>query len=200
MSRPNRAATGLFGLAAWALALLLHADAGASVSLAVTWDALVRESSAAAVVTPVESRAVWEDGRICTYTRVHVERAVAGELGAGTDAWVRTLGGIVGKIGQIVDGEAVFSPGRPSLVFLRRGSVGAMDVTARGQGQFPVVADGDPSHPLRVMQSHTAGVLLPRPAVPGAAHVMLAAEMLHGRIIDEVARDVAAAWAPAHAR
>jgi hypothetical protein len=29
---------------------------------------------------------------------------------------------------------------------------------------------------------------------------MLAAEMLHGRIIDDVAHDVAAAWAPAHAR
>src|SRR5579863_8710065 len=130
-------------LACFALVAVTSAAASASVSLPVTWDALVRGSTAAAVVTPVDSKAVWEDGRICTYTHVRVERAVAGSLAAGDEPWVRTLGGIVGKVGQIVDGEAVFSPGRASLVFLRAatagsaGSAGALDVTARGQGQFP---------------------------------------------------------------
>ena len=71
------------------LALLWAASAVASVSLSVTWEALLGGSSAAAVVTPIESRAVWEDGRICTYTHVHVQQAVAGDVapGVGDSAW-----------------------------------------------------------------------------------------------------------------
>lgn len=178
---------------------LVASDAKASVSLPVTWDALVRGSTAAVVITPRGSRALWEDGHICTYTHVHVERSVAGELGEGADAWVRTLGGVVGKVGQIVDGEAVFVPGRASLVFLRPGAVGSFDVTARGQGQFPVVPGADATHPATVIQSHSVGVLVPRPEVPGAAHVALASEVLHGRAIDDAAHEIVAAWAATHA-
>ncbi len=172
--------------------------ASASVSLPVTWAALVGGSSAAAFVTPQEARAVWEDGRICTYTHVRVDRAVAGELATGGDAWVRTLGGVVGKVGQIVDGEAVFSPGRASLVFLRRGPAGAFDVTARGQGQFPVVDGPDPAGAPTVVRSHAVGFLLPRAAAEQG--VVLASERLHGRTVDDAAHDVAAAWTAAHAR
>ena len=39
-------------------------DAQASVSVAVTLDGLVQSSTAVCVVTPVEQRAVWENGRI----------------------------------------------------------------------------------------------------------------------------------------
>ena len=37
----------------------------------------------------------------------------------------------------------MFAPGDTSLLFLRPGPIGAYDVTARGQGQFPVVADDE---------------------------------------------------------
>ena len=199
---------GLAFVAACAVAVGVAAVAGASVSLPVTWDALLRESTASAVVTPRESTAVWEGGRICTYTHVHVERALAGELATGGDAWVRTLGGVVGKVGQIVDGEAVFSPGRSSLVFLRPAGAGAFDVTARGQGQFPVVAGTDPARAPTLMRSHSAGLVLEREAVarstsPAGATVVapvLATDVLHGRLVDEAARDVASAWTAAHAR
>jgi hypothetical protein len=107
-------------------------DARASVSIAVTWDGLLKESSAAALVTSMEARPVWENGRIYTYTHVRVDRAVAGELASGGDAWIRTMGGIVGKVGQIVEGEASFAPGESSLLFVHPGPVGAFVVTARG--------------------------------------------------------------------
>jgi len=183
------------------LALLAGAAASASVSVAVSWDALLHESTAAAVITPTtEARSVWEGGRIYTYSRVHVDRAVAGDVNAGDDAWVRTMGGIVGRVGQIVEGEAVLAPGQPSLLFLRPGDAGTFEVTARGQGQFPLVADSDATKPLRVVRSNAVGALVqPRPVGP-VVLPRLAAEILHGRSIDDVARDIVAAWSRAHAQ
>jgi hypothetical protein len=178
------------------LVTLVSSAARASVSVAVTWDGLLHESVAAAVVTPVEARTVWENGRIYTYTRVHVDRAVAGELAAGTDAWVRTMGGVVGKVGQIVDGEPVLATGRPSLLFLHPGPIGAYEVTARGQGQFPVVTE-DPKVGPRVVRNRSVGALVPRPA--GVVIQRLAAEALHDRPVEDVARDVAADWDRTHA-
>ncbi|MGH7436798.1 MAG: hypothetical protein ACRENE_14080 [Polyangiaceae bacterium] len=201
---------GLASVAACAVVVAVAAVAGASVSLPVTWDALVRESTASVIVSPRESSAVWEGGRICTYTHVHVERALAGELATGGDAWVRTLGGVVGKVGQVVDGEAVFSPGRSSLVFLQPSGAGAFYVTARGQGQFPVVTGTDAAHSPTLTRSHSAGMVLEREALPLAASTspsgaiavapVLATDVLHGRLVDDAARDVASAWTAAHAR
>jgi hypothetical protein len=186
-----------------AVSLLCSSDAHASVSIAVTWDALLKQSSSAVVVTPVESRAVWEDGRIYTYTHLRVDRGVAGELTAGADAWVRTMGGVVGKVGQLVEGEPVFVPAQPSLVFLHAGPVGAFEVTARGQGQFPIVAD-DPKLPPRIVRSHSVGALMaprtPPSSSSGTAGARLAADVIHGRPVDDVARDVASAWSATHAR
>jgi hypothetical protein len=175
-------------------------DARASVSIAVTWDALLRESTVAAVATPVESRCVWEDGRIYTYTRLRIDRVVAGETVAGNEAWVRTMGGVVGTVGQLVDGEPVLAPGQSSLLFLHPGPVGALEVTARGQGQFPIVT-GDRA-PARLVRSTSVGALVaPRPpSGPMAAARPLAADVVHGRPVDDVARDVASAWSRAHAR
>ncbi len=194
-----RAAVLLIALGAAGLSTLVPADAAASVSIAATFDGLLHDSTTAAVVTASESRAVWEDGRIYTYTHVHVSRAVAGELTTGGEAWVRTMGGVVGKVGQIVEGEAAFAPGDSSLLFLRPGPVGAYVVTDRGQGQFPVVVD-DPKQVAHIVRSHSVGMLVaPRVAVATPAP-RLAAEVLHGRPVDDVAQEIAAAWGAAHAR
>lgn len=197
---------GVQFLAACAGVLGLAAVAAASVSLPVPWEALLRESTASVIVSSRESTAVWEGGRICTYTHVHVDRAIAGELKTGGDTWVRTLGGVVGEVGEIVDGEPVFSPGRASLVFLRPSVSGAYDVTARGQGQFPVVAGNDAARSPTLTRSHTVGFLLNRGALAwspsagaGPAAPVLAADMLHGRLVDEAAHDVVSAWAATHA-
>jgi hypothetical protein len=189
---------GAFGALALVMALvvtLVARDGRASVSVAVTWDGLLRESSAAGILTPVESRSAWEDGRIYTYTRLSVDRSVAGALSAGSSVWVRTMGGVVGKIGQIVEGEAVFTPGHASLLFLHPGPIGAFEVTARGQGQFPVVTD-DAKTPARVVRSNAMGAIVPRSPSPQA--VRLAVEVVHGRVVDEVASAVAADWSRTH--
>lgn len=186
--------------------LLVVGDARASVSIAVTWDGLLRESTAAAIVTPIEARSVWENGRIYTYTHVRIDRAMAGDLGTGGDAWVRTMGGVVGKIGQIVDGEPVLAPGQSSLLFLHPGPVGAYEVTARGQGQFPVVRD-DPKNPASghfVRSTSVGALVLPRAAASATSSasasppLRLAADVVHGRAIDDVAHDIAEAWKPTH--
>jgi len=183
-------------------AALLAVDARASVSIAVTWEGLLRESTLAALVTPVEGRSVWENDRIYTYTRVRVDRVVAGDAVAGSEAWVRTMGGVVGKIGQVVDGEAVLAPGQTSLLFLHGISgrpAGALDVTARGQGQFPLVTDAKSATP-HLVRTTSAGALV-APRIPGPVEAApLAADVVHGRAIDDVAHDVAAAWSRLHAR
>jgi hypothetical protein len=191
-----RAAVAI-ALAALSAGPVFPSNAAASVSVAVTWDGLIRESTAAAVVTANEGVSVWEAGRIYTYTHVRVERSVAGALPAN-DAWVRTMGGVVGKIGQLVDGEAVLSPGQSSLLFLKAGPVGAFDVTARGQGQFPVTSE-DPGHPGRVAKNRAVGMLLPPRIVGPSLAPRLAADVLDGRTVDDVAEDILAAWSTVHA-
>jgi hypothetical protein len=186
-------------VACMAVAAVAAVEAQASVSIQVTWDALLHESSAAVVATPIDSRSVWENGRIYTYSHLHVDRAVAGELPAGGDAWVRTMGGVVGKVGQLVDGEPVFAVGQTSLLFLHPGPAGAFVVTARGQGQFPLVTDVDPKAPPHLVRSASAGALMPpHPAGPVPA-APFAADVVHGRRGDAVARDVVASWDRTHA-
>ena len=175
----------------------LAGDANASVSIAVTWEGLVSQSSAVAVLTAVESHGAWENGRIFTYTRLHVDRAVEGDMATGGEVLVRTLGGVVGEIGQRVEGEAAFDVGKPCLVFAHPGPPGAYVVTARGQGAFPVVPGAEPQAPPRVTKGASLGGLIPPAAV--GAKPRLAVEMVPGRLVDDVARDVASDWTRLHA-
>ncbi len=212
-----------------ASAALVATDAQASVSIAVAFDALVKDADTVGVVTPVESKSVWEEGRIYTYTRVKVEQGIAGELGTGGEGWVRTMGGVVGKIGQLVDGEPVFTAHKSSLVFLRKFKLsGQWEVSARAQGQYPIILDDsvtDTTRSRRVMRSGVVGVLLPPktpsptetvtagpPAAPGTPtktdpngptaeatpKARLAGEVLHDRSLEDATREVATAWKKAH--
>jgi hypothetical protein len=172
--------------------------ADASVSIAVQWTDLLARSSDAVVALPAETRAVWENGRIYTYTRVGVDRALAGQLHTGDEVWVRTMGGIVGDVGQHVDGEAVLIPGRPSILFLQPSGTGSYDVSARGQGQFPVVLDENKKP--KVIRSSSVGALMAPRGQPLVVQLVFAAEKLHGRPLDDVARDIAADWDHAHGK
>jgi hypothetical protein len=189
------------GWIAAGLAVALVALAGratASVSIAVPWESLLRESSAAAVVTPGEARSVWEGGRIYTYTRARLDRVLSGSLQAGSDVWVRTLGGVVGDIGQQVEGEAVLGSGQACILFLHPAPGGAYHVTARGQGQLDLAAD-DPKLPPHVVLRHELGKLLAPHVVAPQGTPRLASEVVEGRSVDEVAREIVAAWARTHA-
>ena len=209
--RPLRSAFLSFSLAIAAASAggLVATDAQASVSVAVTLEGLLQETSLAAVVTPLDGRSVWENGRIYTYTRARIDRVVAGDAAKATELWVRTMGGVVGKVGQRVDGEAVLAPGRPCLLFVHAAPVGSFEVTARGQGQYPIVIDSQ--NQPRIVKSSAAGALLqPHPtalaharalvgAVGPVALPVMAADAIHDRPLEDALRDVAAAWKRVHA-
>jgi hypothetical protein len=189
--------------------LAAERDASASVSIAVLFDELVRDSSAAAIMTPVEQRSIWEDGRIITYTHVHLDRTVGGTV--ESDPWIRTMGGAVGRIGQSVEGEAVLTVGRPALFFLQprtESGAGVYEVTARAQGQFPVVLDEQQKE--RFVHASGVGALVPTPknridqitrlrvAAGAPPSAQLASDVLHKRPVNEGAQEVASAWGRLH--
>jgi hypothetical protein len=192
-------------------------DAGASVSIAVSLDALVKDADAVAVSTPLDAKSVWEDGRIYTYTKLKVEQGVAGDLATGSETWVRTMGGVVGKIGQLVDGEPVFATGKSSVVFLHKfRQSGIWEVSARSQGQYPIIQD-ESTHTKKLIRSANVGVLLPAKApaaapvvgpvapqaqgqtpIQGEAKPLVATDVLHERALDDALREIATSWKRLH--
>jgi len=197
-----------FGGAAVGQLVTAH-EARASISITVLFDELVRDSAAAAIVTPMEQRGVWENGRIITYTHVHTDRSVAGTV--EDEPWVRTMGGTIGRLGQLVDGEPVLTTGHQGLLFLRpvtEEGAGVYEVTARAQGQFPVV-QGDQGTPTFRASSAVGGLVPPpqqrvakisqmRASAGLAAVAPQAMDVLHKRAVEDGVREVTVAWARIH--
>jgi hypothetical protein len=171
----------------------------ASVSIVVGWDDLLHASTEAAIVTPTDAHSAWEAGRIYTYSHVRVDRAIAGTHSSGGEAWVRTMGGVVGDTGQRVEGEPLLLPGQPSLLFLQPGPNGSFHVTARAQGQFPVIAASN-QRPAYVVRSEALGTLVPRQSQASSPAALLASEALHGRSVDDAAHEITSAWNRTHGR
>lgn len=178
---------------------LLSPSAHASVSTAATLEGLVEKAQLAAVVEPVESRSQWENGRIVTYTKLHVVERMGGK--SSDDVWVMTLGGTVGELGQSVAGEPGFAKGERSLVFLRPSSPSAFLVVARAQGQYPLARVDD--RVVVTANLRTGTVLPPKqeavrpplaPTTKVAAHVHL-----HGRELGDVRNEVKTLWTRLHA-
>jgi hypothetical protein len=209
-SRGSRRALVLGGLAIVGAAGLIARDAAASVSVSALFEELVQGSTAAAVVTPIERQGVWEGGLIATYTRVHVDQVLGGAL--PDEVWVRTLGGAVGKIGQIVEGEAQFPVGQPSLVFVRphveprtQARAGSFVVVERAQGQFTVA--GGAGDARRLAQASDLGSLVAPPPshwaraaqrLPPGIAPRFAHDVLDGRSLRDAAHEIASAWARMH--
>jgi hypothetical protein len=173
-------------------------SAEASVAVLISLEDLTAASTYVVVATAGEQRSLWEETpsgrRIVTYTRLSVERAIAGP--AETELWVRTLGGVVDKIGQSVSGEAQIATGARSLLFLARASTGLV-VTGMAQGHYPIVeGDKAPSvAPPRITGSPDAGMLLPR-----RGPTISARERLVGLTLDEAVLAVQRARAVIHAK
>lgn len=114
-------------------------EAEATVSINLTLEELVASSQTVAVVEPLERSSRWEkvgdSKRIVTYTKLVVQDLVTGEK--RDEVWVRTLGGKVGKVGQHVAGEATFTLGERSLVFLSKAGEATV-VTGMAQGHYPL--------------------------------------------------------------
>jgi hypothetical protein len=163
-------------------------SAHASIARAIRLADLVRASQHVVVGIPDSSFSRWENvagsKRIVTYTRVRVEETVAG-VPSGAELMVRTMGGHVGKIGQIVHGEAVLKHGERSLLFVRPEVDGRLAVAAMAQGHYPVRADRDGS--LKVTASPSLAKLL---GPEGSAVARLSGQTLSAcqRLIHEAAR------------
>ncbi len=164
---------------------------------------LVSMSTLVVAGTPLESRSLWEDSsggrgrRIVTYTRVRVDKVIDGEPKG--DVWVRTLGGQVDDIGQHVDGEAVLSPKRPAMLFLRGLLDGTHGVVGMAQGQYPLDV-GSAGAPTRLMTPPGMGRLVARGALPPVDQRGVPARLaLSGQTLDEASRLVQAERR-AHAR
>jgi hypothetical protein len=108
----------------------------------VTLPELVGLSRHALAGTPGESWSRWETSgksrRIVTYHRLSVTQSLDGRPPADSSVLVRTLGGRVGDIGQLVHGEAQLVPGEQTVLFLTEDADGVLGVTAMAQGHYPL--------------------------------------------------------------
>lgn len=158
-------------------------SAEAAVSIAYSLSQLVKDSSRVVVARAVERRSEWAEvagsRRIVTYTRLQTLESVLGDGPA--DLWVRTLGGVVGRVGQQVSGEASLELDGKSMVFLARATDGAWVVTGMAQGHYPVrhVAEGETSRE-RLTASREIGTVVARKSQHDFAHARLI-----GRTLEE---------------
>ena len=94
----------LVGTAAW------EQSADASLVRGLTLAELVAASAHAVVGTALDTHSNWAElgGRrlIVTDTRVRIEETLARQAPLESEVIVRVLGGIVGKLGERVDGQA----------------------------------------------------------------------------------------------
>jgi hypothetical protein len=143
-----------FWLVALTFATLLGAgSASAGLGRAISLVELARLSRHAIVGVPLGGYSVHEvvggRSRIVTYTRIRVEESLAGEHPATSELVVRTLGGRVGDIAEIVHGAARLEYGRHAVVFLRPVSNDVLAVTAETQGYYALERQGQGAPLLR---------------------------------------------------
>jgi hypothetical protein len=134
------------------LGTLLEGTAQASVARAVPLEALTGRSRHVLLGEPLDAYSVWErlGGRkhIVTYTRVRAHELLAGADPQADELMVRTLGGQVGELGELVHGEALLRVGHRSVMFVMP-SHDALAVTAMAQGHYPLRRDGGIERLLR---------------------------------------------------
>jgi hypothetical protein len=114
--------------------------------------ALTQRSQHVLLGEPLDAYSVWERigsrKHIVTYTRVRAHELLAGADPKTDELLVRTLGGRVGELGELVHGEAVLQVGRRSVVFVMP-SRDALAVTAMAQGHYPLQRDAAGAELLR---------------------------------------------------
>jgi hypothetical protein len=143
--------------AATLLLLALAAPARAALAVPASVEELARASEAVVRGKVASARAHWSSDGLRIFTTVEVEVAATWRGAAPARVQVRVPGGVVGDLGQRVDGMATFAEGEEVVVFLARpGAAGPYQVAGVAQGKF-VVAAGQARPDL----SHTAFVEAP---------------------------------------
>jgi hypothetical protein len=136
----------LTGLGASCATTWLARPASASVALPLTLSDLMAVSVFALVGLARETTCAWESDsrgkRIVTYTRIETQQVLDGRKSPGSDLYVRTLGGEMGEISQIVPGEAELEREKPAVFFLRDSVPGSYGVAGMAQGHYRLRSDG----------------------------------------------------------
>ncbi len=147
----RRQSLGLMGT--FAATLASASAAHASTARAVSLPDLVRRSTRIARATALDSFARLEDiggaRHIVTYSQLRIDDSIYGPS-TDSETLVRTLGGRVPDLGEIVHGEAELTIHEPCLVFLMLDAHGVELVTAMAQGHYPLALDGAGTPRLRL--------------------------------------------------
>ncbi|HEY3500757.1 MAG TPA: hypothetical protein VGK73_38965 [Polyangiaceae bacterium] len=135
----------LLALGVTACSLFEAKRAAATTARALTLPELVGRSQSVFLATPLARNASWMEvggaRRIVTETRARVEELVAGADPESSEVIFHTLGGQVGKIGQLVEGEADLVLRETSLLFGRRIEQAVFSVAAMAQGHYPLATE-----------------------------------------------------------
>ena len=149
-------------------------QASATVALAHPLSELVDLADRAVVATPGEHISRWEDHggrRIVTYTKLTVESRVFGSC--PETVWVRTLGGEVDGVGQLVAGQAKLETGKRAVLFLQpAGEV--LAVSGAAQGHYPLrQVERDKTVRTELAASPARGKIVRRPGPSLSAQDLL---------------------------
>jgi hypothetical protein len=135
----------------------------ASLARALSLEELLAHSEHVVIATPLDAQADWVviggKRRIVTDIRVRVEETLARRAPAQSELFVRVLGGTVGNVGQLVEGEVRLAPGEACVLLLSAASPTLTFVTGRTQGHYPLLADAQKLLRLR-----------PSPTLPELEH------------------------------
>jgi len=142
----------LRAVSAGAVGVLLGPPAHATLSRAVRVEDLVTRSRHVLLGEPLESYSAWERigdrKHIVTYTRVRAHELLSGADPKQEELLVRTLGGRVGELGELVHGEARLRVGDRSVLFVTPVQ-DVLSVTAMAQGHYPLRRDSAGSELLQ---------------------------------------------------
>jgi len=126
--------------------LLLAPRARATLMRGLSLRALCEQSQHMVIARAIEAQCVSLPiaGRsmIVTETKVRIDDSLAKVAPDHTELVVRTLGGVLNGVGELVHGQAALSFGEPCLAFLKRADDGALWVTGMAQGHYPLVSVG----------------------------------------------------------
>jgi hypothetical protein len=145
----------VFGACAGAACWAVSGRALATSARAISLSELLHRSRNALLATPTSTESRWETAygsrRIVTYTRLVVDQTLDGRTlpgsngsaanGSDSELLIRTLGGKVGHIGQLVHGEARLQLDKPNALFIELDDEQVWRVTAMAQGHYPLQLD-----------------------------------------------------------
>jgi hypothetical protein len=136
----------LLGVGSGVVVGTFGATASATVVRSLSLPSLVQGSRRIVVVTALGSASHYEElgrrRRIVTDTRVRVDEGIAKTAGLDSELMVRTLGGSIGDVGELVHGQAQLVLGEPCVAFLLQGPDGLHYVNGMAQGHYPLRGSG----------------------------------------------------------